>query len=241
MESWFYSIEYTISYYFDLSGYADMAIGLGLLFNIVLPENFNSPYKARNFQDYWRRWHITLSRFLGDYVFKSVFRKKSKLRNYYVATMITFFVSGFWHGAGWRFVLWGLLNGIFVCTASFMKRKNVALPAPLAYALTAMGVVVLRALFVLNSLRSGFPVFIGMANFHELFSHGIFQKMMAFGNKKLLLIAILICWFSPTSKIITEKYKTKKISAMVAGALFAVCILWMNMDNTVSDFLYFQF
>ena len=65
LSAWWYSIEYTISYYFDLSAYADMAIGIGLLFNITIPENFNSPYKARNFQDYWQRWHITLSRFLG--------------------------------------------------------------------------------------------------------------------------------------------------------------------------------
>ena len=239
LESWFYSIEYTISYYFDLSGYADMAIGLGLMFNIILPENFNSPYKARNFQDYWRRWHITLSRFLGDYVFKSVFRKESKIRNYYVATLITFLVSGFWHGAGWRFVLWGMLNGIFVCAASFMKRKNLSLPAPLAYTLTALGVVALRALFVLNSLRSGFSIFIGMTNLKNFFSQNFFQQIMEFGNKKLLFAAILICWLAPTSKLVTEKIKTKKISAVAAGTLFAVCILLMN--NTVSDFLYFQF
>lgn len=81
-ETWFHAVEYTISYYFDLSGYADMAIGLGLMFNIVIPHNFNSPYKARNFQDYWRRWHMTLSRFLGDYIFRSVYRKNDKYRNF---------------------------------------------------------------------------------------------------------------------------------------------------------------
>lgn len=105
--SWFHSIEYTVSYYFDLSGYADMAIGLGMMFNIVIPHNFDSPYKARNFQDYWRRWHMTLSRFLSNYIFRSVYKKGTKWRNYYVATMATFFVSGFWHGAGWTFVCMG--------------------------------------------------------------------------------------------------------------------------------------
>ena len=116
--TWFSSIEYTISYYFDLSGYADMAIGLGLMFNIHIPQNFDSPYKARNFQDYWRRWHITLSRFLSTYIFRSVYKKDCKWRNYYIATMVTFLVSGFWHGAGWTFVVWGLVNGFFVCVAS---------------------------------------------------------------------------------------------------------------------------
>ena len=102
LQSWFHSIEYTVSYYFDLSGYADMAIGLGLLFNIKIPQNFNSPYKAKDFQEYWQRWHMTLSRFLGTYIFRNVYRKGVKYRNYYVATMVTFFVSGFWHGAGWQ-------------------------------------------------------------------------------------------------------------------------------------------
>lgn len=85
--AWWYSIEYTVSYYFDLSGYADMAIGIGLLFNIILPENFNSPYKARNFQDYWQRWHMTLSRFLGAYIFRSVYRKESRWRNYHMCSI----------------------------------------------------------------------------------------------------------------------------------------------------------
>ena len=107
IRSWFHSIEYTVSYYFDLSGYADMAIGLGWMFNIRIPQNFNSPYKAKDFQEYWQRWHMTLSRFLGAYVFRNVYRKGVKYRNYYVATMVTFFVSGFWHGAGWTFVVWG--------------------------------------------------------------------------------------------------------------------------------------
>lgn len=72
LSSWFYSLEYTVSYYFDLSGYADMAIGLGCMFNIVIPQNFNSPYKAKDFQDYWQRWHMTLSRFLGNYIFRGI-------------------------------------------------------------------------------------------------------------------------------------------------------------------------
>ena len=101
MSSWFYSLEYTVSYYFDLSGYADMAIGLGCMFNIMIPQNFNSPYKAKNFQEYWQRWHMTLSRFLGSYIFRNVYKKGVKWRNYYVATMVTFFVSGFIYHRSW--------------------------------------------------------------------------------------------------------------------------------------------
>ena len=136
LSSWFYSLEYTVSYYFDLSGYADMAIGLGWMFNIRIPQNFNSPYKAKDFQDYWARWHITLSRFLGAYIFRSVYKRGNKYRNYYVATMVTFFVSGFWHGAGWTFVVWGLINGILVCIGSYRNKHKKKTPLWLGVPLT---------------------------------------------------------------------------------------------------------
>ncbi|WP_039925188.1 MBOAT family O-acyltransferase, partial [Treponema sp. JC4] len=146
--AWWYSVEYTIAYYFDLSSYADMAIGIGLMFNIIIPENFNSPYKAKNFQEYWQRWHITLSRFLGAYVFRSIYKKEALFRNYYVATIITFLVSGFWHGAGWTFVVWGLVNGSFVCIASWMKQKKYSFPNIIAHTLTIIGIILTRILFV---------------------------------------------------------------------------------------------
>ena len=118
-ESWFYTLEYSLSYYFDLSGYTDMAIGLALFYNIHLPENFNSPWKSRNMQQYWQRQHMTLSRFLGGYVFRNVFRKGCWWRNYYIATIVTMLVSGIWHGAGWNFIVWGIVNGLLVCIGAW--------------------------------------------------------------------------------------------------------------------------
>lgn len=102
IQSWFHSIEYTVSYYFDLSGYADMAIGLGWMFNIKIPQNFNSPYKAKDFQEYWQRWHMTLSRFLSSYIFRNVYRRGVKYRNYYVAFHVYFFC--------FRFLAWCRLD-----------------------------------------------------------------------------------------------------------------------------------
>lgn len=243
LQSWFYSIEYTISYYFDLSGYADMAIGLGLLFNIHIPKNFNSPYKARNFQDYWRRWHVTLSRFLGDYIFRNVFRKGDKWRNFYVATMITFFVSGFWHGAGWTFVVWGLVNGIFVCTASWMGRKGWKFPAVIAYPLTAMGVVMSRVLFVSDTFSKAWAVYKGMFNFKYLLSTPIMQQMKSvmrgnMGEMVILFVGICICWFATNSNTMLEKFKPNFKNAIFVAVLLALSLMSMNK---VSAFLYFQF
>ena len=243
--TWFSSIEYTISYYFDLSGYADMAIGLGYMFNIVIPQNFDSPYKARNFQDYWRRWHMTLSRFLSNYIFRSVYKRDVKWRNYYIATIVTFFVSGFWHGAGWTFVVWGLVNGIFVCTASWMKRKNLRFPFWLAFPLTALGVVLARVLFVSNTFSDAWHVYRGLVNVSSLGAN--FSTMLSSvwhfisihrSSGLRLVIGIIICWFLPSSKKMTEKFKANIWTAIYAGILMLLCITQMNK---VVQFLYFQF
>ena len=111
IEAWVKSLSYTFQLYFDFSGYCDMAIGAALLFNIRLPINFNSPYKALNIQDFWRRWHITLSRFLRDYVYIPLGGNRSGKVRTYVNLAATFVIGGIWHGAGWTFVFWGCLHG----------------------------------------------------------------------------------------------------------------------------------
>ena len=123
-ESWATSLSYTFQLYFDFSGYCDMAIGLGLLFGIVLPINFNSPYKALNIAIFWRKWHITLGRFLKDYLYIPLGGNQNlayKQSRFYVALnnlltlrnlFIVAFLSGIWHGAGWGFVIWGSLHGL---------------------------------------------------------------------------------------------------------------------------------
>lgn len=126
-ESWTTSLSYTFQLYFDFSGYCDMAIGLGLFFGIMLPINFNSPYKALNISEFWRRWHITLGRFLKEYVYiplggnrntkycssthYDAINKILTLRNLFFVA----FLSGIWHGAGWGFVIWGVLHAVAMC------------------------------------------------------------------------------------------------------------------------------
>ncbi len=111
-EGWITSLSYTFQLYFDFSGYTDMAIGAALLFNIRLPNNFNSPYKALSIQDFWQRWHITLTRFLTRYIYIPLGgNRKGKYRTY-INIMLVFLISGLWHGAGWTFVFWGFLHGL---------------------------------------------------------------------------------------------------------------------------------
>lgn len=239
LQSWFHSIEYTVSYYFDLSGYADMAIGLGCMFNIVIPQNFNSPYKAKDFQEYWQRWHMTLSRFLGTYIFRNVFKKGSKYRNYYVATMVTFFVSGFWHGAGWTFVVWGLVNGILVCIASYRNRKGKKTPAWLGVPLTFLLAVLTRILFVSITFQDAWQVFKGLTRVNTLHMADI--SAFAADNWysiALTFVGLGICMFLPTTKKLAENFKTNWKCLLYAAVLLIVCIC--SMDKVV-QFLYFQF
>jgi D-alanyl-lipoteichoic acid acyltransferase DltB (MBOAT superfamily) len=114
IEAWTGVLSYTLQLYFDFSGYCDMAIGLSLLFNIDLPINFLSPYKSLSIIDFWRRWHITLSKFLRDYLYIPLGGSKKGQVRRYLNLIITMLLGGFWHGAGWTFILWGGMHGLFL-------------------------------------------------------------------------------------------------------------------------------
>ncbi|MGR9106082.1 MAG: MBOAT family O-acyltransferase [Gammaproteobacteria bacterium] len=113
-EAWVGALAYTLQLYFDFSGYSDMAIGLARMFGIKLPLNFNSPYKATNIVEFWRRWHMTLSRFMRDYIYIPLGGNRRGLWRSQVNLMLTMLLGGLWHGAGWNFVLWGGLHGLYL-------------------------------------------------------------------------------------------------------------------------------
>jgi len=112
--AWLGALAYTIQLYFDFSGYSDMAIGLGRMFNIQFPINFNSPYKAADISDFWRRWHMTLSQFLRDHLYIPLGGNRSGEARRYFNLMVTMLLGGLWHGAGWTFVIWGGLHGLYL-------------------------------------------------------------------------------------------------------------------------------
>lgn len=114
LEAWTGALAYTFQLYFDFSGYSDMAIGLSCLFGVKLPLNFHSPYKSVNIIEFWRRWHMTLSRFLRDYLYISLGGNRKGRIQRYINLMLTMLLGGFWHGAGWTFVVWGSLHGLYL-------------------------------------------------------------------------------------------------------------------------------
>jgi alginate O-acetyltransferase complex protein AlgI len=121
-ESWFGAIAFTLQLYFDFSGYSDMAIGLSRMFGIILPLNFNSPYKSTNIIDFWRRWHITLSRFLRDYLYIPLGGSRHGEKKRVVNLMVTMLVGGLWHGAGWTYIIWGGMHGLYLVVNHSWKK-----------------------------------------------------------------------------------------------------------------------
>lgn len=244
-QAWGAVLAYTFAYYFDFSGYTDMAIALGHFFNVQLPQGFDSPYKARNFADFWRRWNITVSRFFEDYIFKNIFHFGDRMGKLILATMVTFLVSGLWHGAGWHFVLWGAVNGVLVCAANIMTLKRKRWPTWIACTLTFIGAVLVRVLFDANSISQALSVYKTMFDLRPLL-HGaraFLQSGISYVTSSaeavfLILVGAGICFLAPNTRRIAERFEPRPVWAVWAGVLLTASLFFMG---EVSSFLYFQF
>ena len=176
-ESWVGALSYTLQLYFDFSGYSDMAIGLSLMFNVRLPLNFDSPYKATNIIDFWRRWHMTLSTFLRDYLYIPLGGNRNGSVRRYLNLMITMLLGGLWHGAGWTFVIWGGLHGLYLMINHAWRelrarldwiRSGGQLGKLGAGALTFLAVIVAWVFFRADSFASALSILAGMAGLNGL-------------------------------------------------------------------------
>jgi len=175
-QAWGGALAYTGQLYFDFSGYSDMAIGLGLLFGIALPLNFNSPYKALSITDFWRRWHMTLSQFLRDYLYIALGGNRLGPWRRYLNLFLTMLLGGLWHGAGWNFLIWGALHGSYLMInhafSAVKHRLPFSLPGwlskPLSWGLCFVAVVVGWVFFRATTLDGALTVLAGMAGWHGI-------------------------------------------------------------------------
>jgi alginate O-acetyltransferase complex protein AlgI len=162
-EAWYAVLAYSLQIYFDFSGYSDMAIGLARMLNVRFPLNFASPYQARNIAEFWRRWHITLGAFLREYVYFPLGGSRCGALRHSANLLGTMLLCGLWHGAGWRFVLWGGLHGAYLVLHAHCR---VTLPRALAQALTLLAVVVAWVPFRAASAAAAWSMLAGMAGLH---------------------------------------------------------------------------
>lgn len=242
-EAWATSLSYTFQLYFDFSGYTDMALGVALLFNIRLPINFNSPYKALSIQDFWRRWHITLSRFLRDYIYIPLGGNRKGELHTYGNLFTVFLVGGLWHGASWMFIIWGALHGLAIVIHRAWQQMGFKMSALFAWLITFNFINITWIFFRAKEWDNAFNVLYGMfglngtGNVSELTDFGALSTI----NLATMLIIFFIgfsSFFTKNSNQMTSSLRLTNKS-MLFGA-FLVCIAILHL-NTISTFLYFNF
>lgn len=235
VESWLTSLSYTLQLYFDFSGYTDMAIGAALFFNIRLPDNFNSPYKALSIQDFWRRWHMTLSRFLLNYIYIPLGGNRKGLPRTLTNLMLTFIIGGLWHGAGWTFLFWGFLHGAALIVHRLWQKVGKPLPKWLAWFITFQFVNVAWVFFRAGDWDDAIRILKGMIGLQ-----GFALTRMDFYPQCALLVVVfmLIALFAKNSGERMAAFRPGWRTAAFMAVAFIVSLLYFNK---ISEFLYFNF
>jgi D-alanyl-lipoteichoic acid acyltransferase DltB (MBOAT superfamily) len=255
-EAWVTSLSYTFQLYFDFSGYTDMAIGAALLFNIKLPLNFNSPYKASSIQDFWRRWHMTLSRFLKEYIYIPLGGNRKGEFRIYSNLMTTFLIGGIWHGAGWTFLFWGFLHGIAIVIHRAWNKMGFRLNSLLAWFVTFNFINITWIFFRAKEWDDAIKVLKGMftgtlvlplqwkekLNFlsgHDIqFGHWIQTISTDQYTIYWVLVGLFITVALKNSNELAERFKPNVLTALYAAVLFLAAA---SSLSKLSEFLYFNF
>jgi len=239
LEAWAGVIGYTMQIYFDFSGYSDMAVGLGLMFGFSFPQNFHSPYKAVSMTDFWRRWHISLSTWLRDYLYIPLGGNRRGSVRTYVNLTLTMLLGGIWHGANWTFLIWGAYHGTLL---ALERRFNWASASsrwkPVRHIITFILVMIGWVFFRAVDLDEAGKVFAGLAGLNGAGDIGTFCSRAGALPLTSLAVTAALAFYSPNTWQIKWKFSWTQIIALLV--LFAVCI-GAVLINTSSPFLYFQF
>ena len=265
------AIAYTLQIYFDFSGYSDMAVGISYMFGILLPFNFDSPYKSRNIVDFWKRWHITLSRFLRNYLYIPLGGNRCGAVRRYLNLLLTMLLGGLWHGAGWTFIMWGFLHGIYLTINHLWRDMIRSYPVLQRYSssviysffsllLTQFSIVLAWIYFRADSIAAANRLIKSMFTFHHSVKNMIATSV---SSVEILAMAIvyLACLSLPNIKFMFSSwdigllfYDNKSLSGTIAikwgmtipwailtATLFAISLIFILIVGDGSQFLYFQF
>ncbi|HEY5310273.1 MAG TPA: MBOAT family O-acyltransferase, partial [Casimicrobiaceae bacterium] len=254
LEAWGAALAYTFQIYFDFSGYTDMALGASRMFGIVLPLNFRSPYKATSVIDFWRRWHITLSRFLRDYVYIPLGGNRRSSVRRYVNLLATMLIGGLWHGAAWTFVIWGALHGAYLMVNHGWRWLHhrfavAALPGGgvLATLVTFLAVVVAWVFFRAPDAGTAFGIIAGMAGQHGVVlplqwqpaagatvawfvDHGVAFGQLAYFNRitqlNWLCFLLVFCQVAPNTQQLLAAYRPALLTPGYGELADAGALAW---------------
>ena len=244
---WISVLAYTMQIYFDFSGYSDMAIGLARMFGVRFPKNFNQPYTATSITDFWRRWHITLSRWMGRYLYLPIGGNQMSPSRNFLNLWIVFVVSGFWHGAAWNFLLWGCFHGFFISMDKYLKTLQLAVKIHWSAKQMITFFIVFNSwvLFRANNVTEAFQVYKRMyINFDSSF-HNPFWLVFTPHQITVFLFAISIAivpWrrVNLAYNLGIQFYRMTNLSLCLSLVLILICTSFIFANNT-DNFLYFRF
>ena len=249
LAAWIGVLAYTFQIYFDFSGYTDMALGAALLFNIRLPWNFDSPYRSTSLREFWHRWHMTLSRFLRDYLYIPLGGNRHGELRTVGSLLITFLLGGLWHGAAWTFVAWGAMHGAGIVVQRASARLPVSLPAPLAWAATFAFVTLAWVLFRAHSLGDAWQMMQSMTGFGAVPapSSRLDTLMHALAPTAAISLSTTALAFAAAVVVTAWPRNSMTIAATFRpswrwGAFAAVSVVLAVLQfGRVTPFLYFNF
>jgi alginate O-acetyltransferase complex protein AlgI len=237
VSSWAAAVGYSLQLYFDFSGYSDMAVGLAWLVGFRFPQNFNSPYKAVNVSDFWRRWHMSLSAWFRDYLFIPLGGSRRGAKRTVVNLVITMFLAGLWHGAAWTFVVWGLLHGAALGAHGVLKRVGLTPSSTVVNrVLTFLYVVSAFVIFRAPNLHVAGTILGRMAGVGGVESLSTLQALLP-GRFVLLLLALLV-FVQAAPNTWQLKLKPRLVYGLATGAAAAAAVMSIAVPH---PFIYFQF
>ena len=234
---WFAMVGYAIQIYFDFSGYSDMAIGLGRLFGIELPRNFNSPYQAVSPSDFWRRWHITLSQWLRDYLYISLGGNRISSRRTMINLMATMILGGLWHGASWNFALWGAFHGLLLVLHHRYETWWSSLPRMVQQLATFLLICIGWVLFRSSTIGEAGVWLSGLFGVRSLGAWGVGFDWTSVEVGCLLLIMLIVALRSRNA----QEFDLARLRSPAVAALAVSTVVAVLLMNYSSKFLYFQF
>ncbi|MEE9391421.1 MAG: MBOAT family O-acyltransferase, partial [Planctomycetota bacterium] len=230
---------YSFQIYFDFSGYSDMAIGLGLMLGFRFPVNFNAPYRSTSITDFWRRWHISLSSWLRDYLYLPLGgNRKGSIRTY-INLAVTMLLGGLWHGAAWTFIAWGAYQSFWLIVERLSGKDALygRLPKPAKIAITFVLVQMGWVFFRAADLPSALSYFSMLFGFGQSSAVGPVLELRTL-QVAVLIMAALIVWFVPTSQRLTTRQNP--LFSLGLQPLFCLALLHLHYQDDV-PFLYYQF
>lgn len=244
---WLYGIAYSLQIYFDFSAYSDMAIGLGRIFGFHFLENFNYPYISKSITEFWRRWHISLGTWFKDYVYIPLGGNRAGKLKLFRNIFVVWFLTGFWHGANWTFIVWGLMFGIILVFEKFFFGKILERLPQIIQRIYVLFIVMIS--FIIFNAENMGQAFNTIAGLFGANGEAFINKYTWYYLKNYFVILVIgIIGSTPLLKMLIEKLKGNKTTKKIINVLtpiVLVCLLLVStayiVDNSYNPFLYFRF